>query len=480
MRRAAVAGNRPNSVVFINPPGPAKLYRSTTCTYVSKANYIWQPLDFISLSALVPVEDALAFYDCSVQGWTEAALFSRLADTAPDLAIIALSSIVYDQDLSFLRNFRSRFPSTRVLLLGDLFLEHAFREKGLALADGLVLNPMDIDLAGYIRTNTSCSPNLVLRGAPDRAPEPESKAAPRKVDLGVPRHELFLSRSYRFPFAHAYLYSTVSTQFGCPFQCQYCTQCKIPVTYRDHQEVLQELELVGRLGVQEVFFGDPSFGFPQENARLLLEGMIAKGLRLGWSCYANPGLIDFAFLRLMQRAGCHTVIIGVEDEDMDMLQAQYKRNLSKPRLLEFSNHCRQLKVRVCGDFIIGLNSDEQAVHRMVAFARRLQLDYASFNIFIPLLGSRVRERMVQDGKLDPLAVGVDTSGTFGKSHERVLALRNMAIRKFYLRPSYLLRRLAMIRGWEEFIIHFQEMTAMLKDHLFKKDRPSTGPGAGQR
>lgn len=471
--RKNVAKSKPGSVVFVNPPGPARLYRSSTCTYVSKANYIWQPQDFISLSALVPRDRELSFLDCSVNGWDEALLFSRIEQAGlPDVAVIALSSIVYEQDILFLKHFRARFPSVRLLALSDLFLEKAFWDRGLAEADGIILNPLDIDLEAYIRTGSTASQNLVLRGSSAATAERPAGKAAQRVSVGLPRHELFLSRNYRFPFAHAYLYSTVSTQYGCPFQCQYCTQCKIPVTYRGHEEVLAELEHISRLGVREIFFGDPSFGFPRENAEQFLEGMLAKGLQFGWSCYANPGLIDRPFLELMKRAGCHTAIIGIEDEDMVMLRERYKRNLTESRLLEFTGDCRELKVRVCGDFIIGLNSDKEAVDRMVAFARRLDLDYASFNLFIPLFGSAERERLVREGALDPYAVGFDTSGTFGKDHTRLLALRDMAVRKFYLRPSYIWKRLSTLSGREEFMIHFQEMTEMLKHNIFGQHKAS--------
>jgi hypothetical protein len=151
-----------------------------------------------------------------------------------------------------------------------------------------------------------------------------------------------------------------------------------------------------------------------------------------------------------------------------MLQATYRRNLTRGRLEEFCRSSREQGVRVCGDFIIGLNSDEAAVDRMLALAERLRLDYASFNLLVPLFGSRVREQLVREGTLDPFTVGMDTSGTYGRDHERALVLRNRAARKFYLRPSYLLRRLASVRGREEFLIQFQEMTAMVRDHLVGK------------
>jgi len=122
-----------------------------------------------------------------------------------------------------------------------------------------------------------------------------------------------------------------------------------------------------------------------------------------------------------------------------------------------------LQIHVCGDFIIGLNSDEAAVKRLVQFAQTLRLDYASFNIFTVLLGSMVREELVREGKFDPYTLGYDTSGTFGVSDARLVRLRNLAVRKFYLRPGYLLHRVMAIRSFPELRIHCEEMLTMLKN-----------------
>jgi radical SAM superfamily enzyme YgiQ (UPF0313 family) len=457
------AKDKVHAVAFINPPGPAKLYRSMYCTYISKANYIWQPQDFINLSAHIPQDSDLKFFDCSINNMSEEDLFKELSSNKPDLCIIALSSIVYDEDMKFLKNFGRHFPDIKIIALGDIFLEKIFWERGLEYADGLVLNSIDVDLSDYIKSGVSHSPNLVLKDDQKNTVERESKSPPKKVSIGIPRHELFINKKYRFPFVKSYLYSTVTTQFGCPFSCAYCTQCKIPVTYRDYNEILKEIEKVYHLGIRDLFFGDPSFGFPKENALLLLEGMVGNNFSMRWACYANPALLNSEMLNLMKRAGCHTVIIGVEDEDLDMLRERYKRTLSKSRLIEFCEECSRLGIRICGDFIIGLNSDKDAVNRMVDFAKKLKLDYASFNIFTVLFGSKVREDLIKEGKIDPYAVGSDTSGTFGKEgREKLIELRNMAVKKFYMRPSYIIRRLTRISSLSEFLIQIEEMRGIFK------------------
>jgi hypothetical protein len=456
------------SVAFINPPGPSRLYRSTVCTYISKANYIWQPQDFVTLSAHIPHEYTLDFFDCVRDHKTQEMLFDEVNLSPYKVVIVAISSIVYDQDIDFLKRFRAYFPDLKILVTGDILLEKIFWENVLEYADGLVLNSIDIDLAHYINEKTSNSPHLILKHQATNEPKAEGKAHPKQVSIGIPRHELFISKKYRFPFVRSYLYSTVSSQFGCPYGCNYCSWCEIPVVYRKYDEVLEEIATIHRLGVQDIFFGDPSFGFPRDNAVLMLEGMIRKNFSMRWVCYANPGLLDDEVLQLMKSAGCHTVIIGIDDENVDLLKAKYDRNLSKSKLIAFCHQCLQLDIRICGDFIIGLDSDKTAVNRMIQFAKLLHLDYASFNIFTPLLGSKMRKILVSEGILDPYTIGFDTSGTFGQGNEKLIQLRNMAIKQFYLRPGYLLRRMMNITSVTECMIQLEEMIAMLKHHVLKK------------
>lgn len=457
-----------SAIAFINPPGPPKLYRSIICTYISKANYIWQPQDFINLSAHIPPDYDLKLFDCSISGMDKELLFEEIIRYNPGIVVIALSSIIFEDDLKFLKTFKLTFPEITCLVLGDILLEPIFWEKVLEYADGLILDSINVDLATYIKDRKNNSPNLILKDSDLQKRRNPVKS--KKVSIGIPRHELFLNKQYRFPFVKSYLYSTVSSQFSCPYRCKYCSSSQIPVSYRDAREILEEIALVQSLGVKDIFFGDFSFGFPQENAVRILEGMIRGKFAMRWVCFTHPALIDSPMLKLMKEAGCHTVMIGVDDEDTELLEKTYHRVLPKSQLIQFCEACHRLNIQVSGDFIIGLNSDKTAVNRMIAFAERLKLDYASFNIFTILLGSVIREEFVKAGKLDPYTIGLETSGTSGERDAEIIRLRNLAIKKFYLRPEYLLHRLIKIRSFTELRIQFEEMLALLKNMLKGKKK----------
>ncbi len=343
-------------VVFVNPPGPPRLYRSAVCTFVSKANYLWEPQDFVTMSAHVPPATALGMLDCSRSGLDAQTGLARLKAIEPDALVVAISSIVLESDLEFLASLRTTFPSAPLLVLGDALLEPVFWERVARHATHLVLNPMEPAIRDALEGRASDAPGLIpAERAHERVAAPQP-SAPRAVSIGQPRHEAFLDGGYRFPFAHALHYATITGQFGCPFQCRYCSWCKTPVTYRGYEELVEEARRVRALGIREVFWGDPSFGFPRDNASAMLDELIRAGLGLSWSCYGNPQLLNDDTLSRMRKAGCHTIIIGVDDADTDMLKERYQRSLTRDDLYRFCSTCHKLGIEICGDFIIILLS----------------------------------------------------------------------------------------------------------------------------
>ncbi len=458
------------SVLFIVPPGPRKLYRGMICTFISKANYIWQPFDFITLSAHVPPEYDVRLLDSNIEGLDVRACLKKIKLIDLKAAVVSISSIAFQNDTEFVKRLREAFPALKILVFGDVLLERYFWQKVQGCGVDLILNPMDVDLGDYIKTGRTSSRNIVLareRRGEDERVKPDK---PKKVSIGIPRHKPFIHKYYRMPFMRSFIYTTVSTQFSCPYRCHYCSCAKAPVTYRGHEEVVKELDSVKGLGVREIYFGDPSFGYPKDNAKRLLESMIERKYGFKWFCYFNPALGDEDTLRLMRSAGCHTVIIGVEDADFDLLNAEFERKLSADKLSGFVNDCRKLGIRVCGDFIIGLNDKEEAYENLVKLALNLGLDFASFNIYSPLMGSVVREKMVREGKITPDAVGFDPGGEAGSPDARLIELRNRAARRFYFRPSYLAGRVLSLSGPKEFFIQFAEMIELFKQIFTQRRR----------
>lgn len=458
-------------ILFLNPPGPRYLFRGSICTYLSKSHYVWKPKDFLLLSGKVPPQTEITFLDASINGVREPAALARAAGENPDAVIVALSSIVWDDDMKFLRALRDLLPRTPLAVFGEVLLERPFAEAAMKYADAIIYDPLAVELGEFVRTRSV-----------HHDPLPSPKKVTRAVNIHVPRHELFDNIRYRWPFVKHFRYAAIYTQFGCPFMCSYCTESVTNVTYRLAENVIKELRYVKQLGYKEINIADASFGYPRENAVNLLEAMIAERFGFSWSCYTYPGLADTAMLQLMRRSGCHTVVIGVDSADPQLLR-KYQRNLQSERLHTFVSSCSELGIDVCGDFILGFDEDtRESCLRTIELALDLDLAYASFNIATPMMGSSVREIFKAKGLLSD-ETGYDTAalnkiaGTGNISAAELLDLRNLATRRFYFRPAYLWRRIKRVRSAEEFLIKLVEMSGIASNWF--SGRPESVLGVGR-
>ncbi len=456
---ASASGSR---LLFVNPPGPRYLYRGTICTYLSKARYVWKPKDFILISGTIPPDWDVRFLDASIHRLDIEETLRRIDAESPERLILALSSLHWEGDLAFLKRLRERQPKAHLTLFGEVLLEAAFLEQARPFADAILLNPVQY--------------SVEEKGFP--GPDEKPLKAGKAVALGIPRHALFDNRRYRWPFNRLFRYAAVYTQYGCPYSCSYCTEAITSVAWRPAEGVLEELRMLRRDGYRELHLGDASFGFPKPNAMQLLKGMVDGRMGFGWSAYTYPALADRDMLELMKASGCHTLVIGIDTADFDLLKP-YGRRLSMDRLRRFLEDCRQLGIDVCGDFILGFDGEtEEDVKRTIALMLSLQLAYVSINIATPVIGSSLRQKARREHRLDERAPGFDQSGdsilgTGRISPARLRTLRRGATLAFYARPSYLWRRLTGVRGLEHLAIQGLEASALAVNTL----RHLVGKGA---
>ena len=457
-------------IIMVNPPSPdnRRIIRLIDCSHEAKANYLWQPNDFMIITSRLNPEDEVILVDGTCDGLSGEEFLNALRPLRGDLMVFALSSVCWSSDLAAFKKTKALFPGIPLYVLGDIFLERYYREQILHDCNGIIFHPylLDIDRMASIRE----TPGAVLPGVCTAADA--EVFSPRKqitfVSSNVTRHEVFLKRGYLFPFARHFRFATVTTMWGCPFACSYCTDSKIPPVIRRHEDVLRELDTLKRLDVKELFMADKTFGFYHQESYPLLQEM-AKRHHFSWSCYFHPQTYNADLLQLMSEAGCHTIIIGIDSANIGSLR-QYGRNVEVQKLDNLLTHANSLGMNICADFILGLEHEsEEDIIRTLEYSLQLPIDFASFNIAAPLPGSDIRANALRDGTLMLGQEGFDTmghSGILGNkkiNHEKIMKLRKNAVRRFYLRPSYLIKRLRRTTSLEHFRIQFGEML-----YLFRK------------
>lgn len=195
---------------------------------------------------------------------------------------------------------------------------------------------------------------------------------------------------------------SVQTSRGCPFDCSFCSVTGMfgrKFRYRSVDSVMSELAAYDDRD-HFVFFCDDNFTANRRRARELVEAMLGAGMRFQWSTQVRTDLAgDPGLVRLMHRAGCHTVFIGFESINPKSL-----REMNKNQTLEDTSRAIQViqaaGIHIHGMFVFGFDGDNwDTVEATVEFARKMKLTSAQLLLLTPLPGSDLYHRFLSENRI---------------------------------------------------------------------------------
>lgn len=467
-------------ILLLNPPGSKIYIRDYYCSKVSKARYLYHPVDLLMLSGTLSQHHDIRVLDGMLDGWTPYSVLKEIRSYQPDAVVFLTGVVSFREDLQFIREAKEVVPFISIAS-GELFLEDApGRLATLPEIDAAVLDFTEtgiLDLLERLAPDGKLMPgdaisNIIYRAESDIIGKGITISRGGEFDLAVPRHDLFPNDRYRYPFVRRFPFATVLTDFGCPYKCDFCAINRLGFKKRTVENVLEELDFVKSLGFKDIYFDDQTFGADRKRTIRLLEAMIERNYKLGFICFTRADTVDGEFLKLMKAAGCHTVVFGVEAIGDDALK-NARKELSLEKVRDAVGWCRVLGIRTVGTFIVGLPGMTcEEADRVGDFAVELGLDFASFNVPAPRPGTGLRKLALEAGWIDSELTEMDQSGSFtvmGNEHmtaEQVEAYRNKASKTFYFRLGYIFRRLTGIRTWYEFKSHFYEGLDLLTPSRF--------------
>lgn len=194
----------------------------------------------------------------------------------------------------------------------------------------------------------------------------------------------------------------VQTSRGCPFDCSFCSVTGMfgrKFRYRSVESIIEELRQYDRPN-HFVFFCDDNFTASKERARTLLNAMLCAGFRFRWSTQVRTDLArDPELVKLMRRAGCHTVFIGFESVSPQSL-TEMKKSQTLEDIRNAIRVVRDAGIHIHGMFVFGFETDNwDTVEATVRFARQMELTSVQLLILTPLPGSELYRRLSAEGRI---------------------------------------------------------------------------------
>lgn len=441
-------------VLLLNPPGDRLYIRDQFCSHVSKGTYYWQPLDLLMISARLHADGfELAVVDAIAEDLAPEEAHARIDAFAPEALVFLTGSDTVESDLAFVAEAKRRGVALAVGI-GDVL-----REKG----DRLLMAHPEID--AYLTDFVTHGLTAFLQGRPEAAVNMTVRTdtgllqnkAPRGAKtftLPTPRYALFPLDRYKLPYNRYHPYATIITSTWCPFDCSFCPFSSTPYVSREVDDVLRNLDDVKAMGIRQVHVADWTFAVNKKQAKAIVQGMLDRDYGFTWSCLSRVDVVDFELLSMMKRAGCDLIEFGVESGSQEMLD-RYSKRTTLEEIRRAFTWCRQLDLDTLATFVLGLPGETHgSLQATLDLALEIEPTFCSFNAASPRMGTELRHEMVETGIIeDRLDAVLDSSrslpvfSTKELSAEEVARFRQHAIRRFYLRPSYLARRLKRVGSW---------------------------------
>jgi len=442
-------------LLLVNP-GQARALESEAGAPVEEGSGAYPPLGLLHLQAAVEAggRHRADLLDACVSGPLERALAEHRREGAPDLVGITALTPNLLGVVETVQAVRHAFPATRVILGGphvDLFP-----------AETAALDGVDLVLQGEAEHSL---PLLLDQLEEGTAPLAVPGLHTRHGAVGVPCAHLWSDdldalpmpdrsrlevTAYRGIAGSDQVFATMVTSRGCPFRCTFCSTPRSSYRFRSVASVVEEMERCARLGVRHVYFLDDTFPTSGARADELGEALARRRDLPSWSCRTAAAGLTEERLRLMKRAGCTRVQIGVETCTDEGLKVLGKRtNVAEVR--ETFAAARRVGMTTVAYFMVGLPTEQSRddFRRLAAFARSLDPTFAMFNVLTLYPGTALFHRAVERGM-----VAADLWQRFAArpspsfvppvwdehfTREELFALQSRVYRSFYLRPGKVLR-----------------------------------------
>ena len=265
-----------------------------------------------------------------------------------------------------------------------------------------------------------------------RPPEPDLDALPFPARHLLDWEHYQGTGEFGFVVGRRQRWTTIMGSRGCSYRCTFCGAAAVfgrRVRPRAVDNIIAEMtEVRARWGVENFTFSDDNFVFSEERTRHFCQALLAAGLRVRWSCLTRVDLSPET-LALMKRAGCVLIGFGVESGSPEVLRRVKKRIKLKDVERVFAS-ARQAGIKTKAFFMIGLPGEGQAeLDQSVELALRIRPSYLWLSMLVPLPGTRLYMEAPPPG----------ARGSYLHSDDpQLLGRYREFLRRFYLRPGYLL------------------------------------------
>ncbi len=454
-------------ILLIYPPSPV-MNREDRCQQPTDNLVVIPPLppsDLLYMASISRMADFEPYVrDYSLNGGTTEDFEQDLMNIKPDYVVLNAASTTLKNDLLVLSSIKKLLPKTVTVAKGAHFLtldEETLREyKNL---DIVIRGEVEFSLSDILKK----VPLNQIQGITYRDDDnniiknPDRPFIENLDEIPYPARDLIDNSLYIRPDTGE-TQAVIKVSRGCPYHCFFCLATPVSgakVRTRSPKNIVGEIrECYEKYGIKNFIFWSDLFNLDNEWVKALCNEILDSKLKITFSTNTRADSADFETVKLMKKAGCSLVSIGIESGCQELLDKMGKK-ITLKQVKDTVKMFKKNGIKIYAYYVIGLPwESEETFRQTMDFAKSLNTEFVSFYTATALVGTKFYE-YVKNNKLGELNFDMPyyypTVNTHYLTKERVFELHKSALREYYGRISYILMMLAKIRSLKEFLNYFK-------------------------
>ena len=197
---------------------------------------------------------------------------------------------------------------------------------------------------------------------------------------------------------------------GCPYHCSYCSNLTLRKTicgdntndyvrFRSVDNIVNEIKkVVAQYDfVTALHFDDDLFFLKQKFAEEFAE-KYSKEIGLPFTCNMRPNLLKEKTVKLLKKAGCVEVKIGLENGNEYIRNEILKRSLSDKQMNTAFENCQEEGIKTHSFNMVGIPYETSStVLDTIKMNARVKADYVQVSIFYPFPKTELYELCKEKG-----------------------------------------------------------------------------------
>lgn len=473
-------------ILIVEPPAVSKFgnQRIFGGNGSNKSDFRKPPLDLMMISGYLRKEgfdNTLIDFNASRRSIDD--VKEIIKKDIPDILFFSTSTCTIYKDLLVARVAKEIHPSVVTVAIGTHVMalpEETFKES--EYLDVIVYSSEWEQAALDIVKNISNLENamgIYFRQSDGAIVKTDIQLPMQNLDdLGFPSHDKLEKELYGDPTSKRFPKTMVMGQKACINNCSFCCQPAFfgapSARYRSVEHFLEELKWVQQLGFKEVMFNDATLTSNLEWASSLFEGMIRNNIDLTWNCSTRAERVNDEILKLMKRAGCHTIALGMESTDPTVLK-NIRKNVNPKQIREVISLIRKYDINTVLFCVVGFPGEtKESIEKTITFLKTLDTTFITLGIAVPVPGTDFYRYVEENDYLltkkwslyDPMKKPVFSYPWL--SSDEIAYYSTYGLRSFYLRPRYILERLKTIRSFADVKTYFNNFIGFLKRYVLQQ------------